>query len=125
MKNGHITEESISRMVHAFYAKVRKDPALAPIFERVIGKDDAAWEPHLHIMCDFWSSVLLTTGRYHGNPMKKHQDIPPFDRALFDRWLELFAETAYELHEPPIAQIYVEKSSRIAQSLQYGLYHTI
>lgn len=125
MEFDSITEESIRELVYTFYAKVRKDVQLAPVFEGVIGTEEAQWEPHLQAMCDFWSAIMLTSGRYHGNPMRKHQGIPPFPQELFARWLELFAETAQELHTPPMAQAYIEKSRRIAQSLQYGLYPVV
>ena len=56
-----ISEAMIERLVHAFYAKVRADEMLAPVFEARIHD----WEPHLAQMCAFWSSVALMTGRYH------------------------------------------------------------
>ena len=46
-----ITEAMIERLVRGFYAKVRTDALLAPIFEARI-RD---WEPHLAQMCAFWS----------------------------------------------------------------------
>ena len=61
-----VTEEMIHDLVHAFYAKVRRDPALGPIFNRVI--DD--WDHHLAKLCDFWSSVTLMSGRFKGAPME-------------------------------------------------------
>ena len=63
------TESQIEDLVAAFYARIRKHPTLGPIFERVIGDD---WTPHLKVMCDFWSSVMLTTGRYKGRPIPAH-----------------------------------------------------
>lgn len=117
-----ITEQSIKHLVDAFYAKVRRDPALAPVFDAAIGDSEDQWEPHLQKMYAFWSSIMLTSGRYHGNPLKKHKDLPPFDRKLFDRWLALFAETANEIHTPEVAALYVAKSQRIAESLKFGLY---
>ena len=36
------TEEEISRLVHAFYARARKDPRLGPIFEAHTGKEPKA-----------------------------------------------------------------------------------
>jgi hemoglobin len=63
-----ITESMIERLVRGFYAKVRTDALLAPIFQARI-RD---WEPHLAQMCAFWSSVALMSGRYHGTPMVKH-----------------------------------------------------
>src|SRR5689334_11616852 len=63
------TESQIEDLVTTFYARIRKHPTLGPIFERVIGDD---WTPHLKLMCDFWSSVMLTTGRYKGRPIPAH-----------------------------------------------------
>src|SRR5258708_31201546 len=76
-----ITEAVIEALVHGFYAKVRSDAMLAPVFAARI----TDWEPHLAQMCAFWSSVALTTGRYHGTPMVKHTRLP-IDAAHFDRW---------------------------------------
>lgn len=117
-KASHITEESIKTLVDTFYNKVQKDEALGPIFNGVIQD----WPPHLQRMYAFWSSVVLQTGRYKGNPVSKHADIMPFDRELFSRWLALFAETASEVFEEDQAQVFVEKSENIARSLQYMLY---
>ena len=86
-----IDEAMIEALVRRFYAKVRADALLSPVFEARI-RD---WEPHLDRMCEFWSSVALMTGRYHGAPMVKHLPLP-VDAAHFDRWLALFEETARE-----------------------------
>lgn len=121
-KQDIISEETIRALIDRFYGKVRRDPALAPIFLGAIGESAEAWAPHLQVMYDFWSSVMLGSGRYHGNPMMKHKALPAFDAALFDRWLALFAETAQEIHGPAAAQAYIDKSRRIAESLKLGLY---
>ncbi|HEU4550684.1 MAG TPA: group III truncated hemoglobin, partial [Rhizomicrobium sp.] len=54
-----IDEAMVERLVHAFYAKVRADKDIGPIFNRVIGDN---WDVHLSRMCDFWSSVMLMSG---------------------------------------------------------------
>ena len=72
MERTGIDEAMIERLVRGFYARVRADAVLGPIFEARI-KD---WEPHLARMCAFWSSVALMTGRYHGTPMVKHLPLP-------------------------------------------------
>ena len=46
-----ITEGMIEQLVRAFYARVRADDVLGPIFEARI-RD---WEPHLAQMFAFWS----------------------------------------------------------------------
>src|SRR3546814_13779599 len=59
----------IHDVVHAFYGRIRQDAVLGPIFDGVI---QDRWDYHLAKMCDFWSSVLLMTGRYDGRPMPAH-----------------------------------------------------
>jgi hemoglobin len=122
MKESTITEENIKKLVDTFYSKVRKDTNLAPIFEQAIGEDIAIWQPHLHKMYDFWSSIMLSSGRYRGNPLRKHRDLPPFDKELFDRWLVLFSQTANELYTEDIASLFISKSENIARSLKLGIY---
>jgi hemoglobin len=114
-----IDDTAIRTLVDRFYAKVRRDPELGPVFEAAI----ADWGPHLRIMYDFWSSVMLTTGRYKGNPMAKHMRLPGITPGLFATWLRLFAETAEETVTAPLAARFVEKAQRIAQSLQLGLFY--
>ena len=87
-----IDEAMIERLVRRFYAKIREDALLAPVFEARIQN----WELHLQRMCAFWSSVALMSGRYHGSPVAKHLPLP-VDAVHFDRWLELFEETAHDV----------------------------
>lgn len=105
-KLNHISEDSIRRLVDAFYVKVRLDPELAPIFARAIPGD---WQPHLTKMYAFWSSVMLTTGRYKGNPVVKHLVIPDIRLHLFERWLTLFDETCGELFDETIGNSFAPK----------------
>jgi hemoglobin len=122
IRKNHITEKSIQQLVDTFYAKVRADDGLGPVFTQAIGDDLDMWKPHMQKMYDFWSSIMLKSRRYQGNPLQKHRLLPAFDRALFDRWLTLFEETAHQLHTEEIANQYVEKSRNIAKSLKLGLY---
>lgn len=117
--NTGITEAMIEQLVRAFYAKVRADEVLGPVFDARI-KD---WEPHLQQMFAFWSSVALMTGRYHGTPMVKHMRLP-VDAAHFDRWLGLFEETARETCPPRAAEHFMERAQRIASSLEMGVAST-
>lgn len=106
----------IERLIHGFYADVRADPLIGPIFAARITN----WGPHLAQMCDFWSSVLLMSGRYHGQPMAKHAPLP-IDAAHFDRWLELFEAAARRLCPPEAASLVIERARRIGESLELGL----
>jgi hemoglobin len=111
-----IDDDMIECLVRGFYAKVREDALLAPVFAARI-RD---WEPHLERMCAFWSSVALMSGRYHGSPMAKHLPLP-VDATHFDRWLALFEETARELCPPAAAAHFIERARRIAESIELGI----
>jgi hemoglobin len=119
-KFDHVSEDNIRCLVDGFYAKVRRDPELAPIFLRAIPGD---WGPHLNKMYAFWSSVMLTSGRYKGNPVMKHLALPGIQPALFERWLALFNETSSELFEDAISAEFRAKAARIAESLQLALFY--
>ena len=106
----------IGRLVHRFYARVREDPLLGPVFESRI----TSWPRHLERMCAFWPSVALMSGRYHGQPMRAHLPLP-IDAEHFDRWLALFEATACEVCPPPAADHFVERARRIAESLEPGI----
>ena len=115
-KETGIDETMIETLVRAFYARVRQDPLLAPIFESRI----AEWEPHLDNMFAFWSSLTLQTGRYHGQPMAKHMPLL-VDARHFDRWLALFEETARDFCPPAAAERFIERARRVAESLELGV----
>lgn len=117
-----IEENGLRRLVDAFYAKVRTDEELGPIFNGAV--DD--WPKHLESLTDFWSSVMLGDGRYKGQPVPahmKHRD--RMTPELFERWLGIWARTTDELMEPAAAHALQEKARRIAQSLQLALFFRI
>jgi hemoglobin len=115
-----ITEQAITRLVDGFYASVRQDAQLAPVFDRAIA--EAAWPAHLDTMYRFWSSVMLTSGRYKGNPMAVHMGVAGIEPALFPRWLALFEAKAKELFAPELAATFIAKARRIAESLKLALF---
>jgi len=115
-----ITEEMIQGLVHGFYARVRRHEVLGPIFDAAIGEN---WDSHLPRMCDFWSSVMLMTGRYNGNPMGAHLRLEGVKPTDFDIWLALFGETAEEVCGPEIAPLFVERACAIAASLKLGMFY--
>ncbi len=119
-KLDEMTEEAIRRLVDDFYAKIRTDPELGPIFLRAIPGD---WGPHLETMRKFWSSVMLTSGRYKGNPVAVHHRVTGIEMELFDRWLDLFERTSREIFIDELADALLEKAVRIAESLKLALFY--
>ncbi len=113
-----ISEVLIEELVRRFYGRVREDALLGPVF----GRNITEWEPHLETMMAFWSSVTRMTGRYKGNPVPKHKALAEVTPEHFDRWLQLFRETASDVCPPEAAALFVDRAERIAQSLQLSMF---
>lgn len=110
------TEEEIHDLVHGFYAKVRQDAMLGPVFDAHI--DD--WDVHLAKMCQFWSSLLRGTATYSGTPMPKHVALPSLNAQMFTQWLALFEDTLRNVPNRPFAEKAIDFANRIARSLWFG-----
>ncbi len=108
-----ITEEEIATLVDRFYAKVRVDPEIGPVFDNAVQN----WDAHLALLKDFWSTVLLATGRYKGNPLLAHFRLPIEER-YFARWLMLFSETAKEVMTAGHAEVVAQKADLIAMNMK-------
>jgi hemoglobin len=115
-----ITEATIKALVDDFYARVRRDPSLGPIFDRAIAPE--GWPAHLERMYAFWSSVMLTSGRYKGDPVGVHRRVTGIAPPLFGNWLNLFEATAVTLFVPELAERFVQAARRIAESLKLALF---
>lgn len=115
-----ITEAYISTLVETFYARVRVDPELGPIFNNAIGHE---WDVHLEKIKAFWSSVALNTGRYDGRPVPAHKKHPEIQEQHFGIWLGLFEQTLRDTAPTEGAAAYfLERAQRIAQSLRMALF---
>lgn len=118
MTREEITEDGLKVLVDSFYLRVRRDPLLGPVFNDAISD----WPEHLDKLQAFWSSVMLTSGRYKGRPLPAHikhgERITP---ASFERWLAIWRETTDELMTPAAAAALQDKAGRIAESLSLGI----
>ena len=112
-----ITEPMIERLVSEFYRSVRQDRLLGPIFEAAV--ED--WDQQLSRMRDFWSSVVLMSGRYKGKPVLVHAMLPGITPAHFRQWLALFDATAIDVCPAKAAALFIDRARRIADSLQLGM----
>jgi hemoglobin len=112
-----LDEALLPQLLDHFYAQVRADALLGPVFETV---DD--WPQHLRRLRDFWSSVMLTTGRYKGNPVEMHVALADrMDPAMFVRWLEIWAQQTDAMLPATTAALMQKKAERIATSLQAAI----
>jgi hemoglobin len=118
-QDGEIDEAALERLIPAFYDRVRADADIGPLFNAAVHD----WPEHLEKLVAFWSSVMLTSGRYKGSPVAEHlkyrEAITP---AMFDRWLAIWADTTNELLAPAAASALQAKAARIAESLQLALF---
>lgn len=101
-------------LVDRFYARIREDALLEPVFDGVIGDN---WPEHLAKLTDFWTSVLLASRRYKGNPMMAHIAIPQMDQKHFGRWIELWRETTLEVFGRQISADLVARAESMGERL--------
>lgn len=117
-----ITEAQIASLVDHFYARIRQDLTLGPVFEAAIGSD---WDAHLAKLRRFWSAVMLRSGAYHGDPYTAHLRLPGLTPAMFESWLALFEGSCRDLFPEQVAQAFIERAQRIARSLRMGLFERL
>lgn len=114
-----IDDEGLRRLIEAFYACVRADAELGPVFNDAVHD----WPEHLTRLAAFWSSVMLASGRYKGQPVAAHlQHKERITPELFDRWLLLWKQTTDEMMVPGDAALLQAKAAQIAESLQLALF---
>ena len=111
------TEADVKHLVDAFYDKVNKDALLAPIFN---DHAQVNWEKHLPIMYQFWSSILLGTATYNGQPFPKHAFLP-VNAAHFAQWLHLFFATIEENFQGPTAEEAKLRAANIARIFNHKI----
>lgn len=116
---------NIEALVHAFYAKVRKDELLGPFFNNTI-KTESEWEKHLQLLVSFWELNLLEVPGFDGNPANAHQGVDKtFKHSIttshFDRWVELWKETIDESYTGPMA----DKAKTRASNMAKGMYKKV
>ena len=108
------SREDIILLVNSFYARVKVDALLAPIFAHV------DWHNHLPVMYNFWSSMLLGDQSYQGNPFQKHVHLA-IDSTHFSKWFELFTLTLDENFAGPKADETKSRAQSIAGVWQHKL----
>lgn len=114
-----IIEADIRRLIPAFYANVRRDPVLGPVFDGIIGDN---WPAHIDIVCSFWLSATRLDRRYDGrNFTPAHVKHSAIRADLLPRWLTIFRMTAMELCTLGQADALIGIAERMAGSLAISL----
>jgi len=113
-----LQDAELRPLIERFYERVRADPLLGPVFAEAVHD----WADHHARLADFWSSVMLGSGRYKGNPVAlhmRHADAMTAER--FERWLALWQQTSDEMLSPSVAAALQIKASHIAESLALAI----
>lgn len=116
------TEADIAFFLDRFYACIRQDPDLGPIFNDVAQVD---WPTHMPKIRAFWSSLLLGTNGYQGQPMRPHFELAQktsIRPAHFDQWLALFTQTLHECFAGERANEALLRAQSIATVMQSRMY---
>lgn len=111
------TREDIIVLVDSFYAKVRQDELIGPIFNDVARVD---WAEHLPKLYNFWSDLLLGTDEYQGRPFPPHMRLG-LKIEHFERWLQLFISTVDEHFTGLKALEAKQRAVRIGQNFATNL----
>lgn len=109
--------EDIKLMVDSFYAKVRQDELIGPIFDEKIQN---RWPEHLEKMYTFWETVLLRKHTYFGSPFPPHAKLP-VDKEHFERWLELFMKNLDEHFTGEKAEEAYWRAEKMANMFNYKI----
>jgi hemoglobin len=114
-----ITPHQIDQVVMKFYAVVRADPTLGPVFAAHVPDD--GWPAHEAKIASFWRNAILSERSYDGNPMQKHMAARDVQGAHFAHWLSLF-DNVLSLELPPeTALAFSTLAHRIARGLRMGV----
>lgn len=111
------SREQLVPMLDLFYARVREDELIGPIFNEVARVD---WGPHVAKIYDFWDTLLFGKESYRGRPFPPH--VPLGLRGEhFERWLRLFFQTVDETCEGPKADEIKARAYQIGRNFHNHL----
>ncbi|AHD10669.1 group III truncated hemoglobin [Phaeobacter gallaeciensis] len=112
-----ITAEQIAYVVDIFYARVRADAVLGPVFSAHV----TDWPEHEALITRFWRNAILREKCYSGNPMRVHVSRPDVKPEHFAIWLGVFHEVLQaELPERTALQ-WGALADRIGEGFRTGI----
>lgn len=119
MATGTLNEDLLRRVINEFYARVRVDPELGPIFNSIL-KD--RWEPHIEKIMLFWMTATRIGSGYKGRDfMPAHLRHELIRSEQLPRWLELFRATCRELCSPEDAEALIRIAGQMAENMEISL----
>ena len=119
VRHSEPSAQSLTALVHGFYADVRADALLGPVFDAALHN---RWEAHLARMVDFWSTVALGSKSFKGNVFTKHMALTGVTPAHFAAWVRLWGEHTERRFAPEVAQGLQVAAHGIARNLFQGYF---
>jgi hemoglobin len=105
--------EGISGLLRHFYADVRQDPLIGPVFNAQI--DD--WKRHLEVLASFWETVIGGPSTYAGRMPMKHLSLRLREED-FERWLFLWQANCRAQLPSDVAKEMIDLADHIARRLR-------
>ena len=119
------SREDVSILVHAFYAKIRKDTEIGHFFNEVI--ED--WNEHLEKLTNFWEMNLFGTRTFTGNPIEAHIRVDEKSECVistheFGIWLNHWFATIDELFVGENADILKRRARKMSTMLFMNMFQS-
>ncbi|PSL02683.1 group III truncated hemoglobin [Cecembia rubra] len=118
------SRKEVSKLVRTFYAKVRTNQTLGPVFNSIV--DD--WEIHLERLTDFWEMILLQTGPGAGkfSPVPVHKEVDEkmnhqISETHFNTWLSLWFETLESQFKGEVADFAKQHAHKMGHILFFKI----
>ena len=105
--------EGLSRLLRHFYADVRQDPLIGPIFNTQI-KD---WKHHLAVIASFWETIIGGPSTYARPMPMKHLTLRLREED-FERWLFLWQANCRAQLSSDVAKEMIDLANHIAHRLR-------
>ena len=120
------SRSEVFELVNTFYARIRKDDFLGPIFNKMLATEEI-WVEHLEKLTDFWETNLFAVMKFKGNPMAAHQKVDKaFNHSItqdhFYEWLKLWNSTVDSLFEGEKAKLAKERARRMSTHLHINMW---
>ena len=114
MKEDLHTRDDVYKLVTQFYAKVRADDLLGPIFNKNIHH----WPEHFEHLTDFWEGNLFFKKIFKGRPLQTHKRVDrnegyTIKEQHFGIWLNHWVQTVNELYAGERAEMAKFKARKI------------
>lgn len=114
-----VTLVMIEWLVRDFSARTQKDPVLAPVLSKAIGRD---WDSLIRRMRRFWAAEFLEGQHGQGDPVPTHASMKDLRPAHLDRGLELFRQSAFRVCDRQSAFAFVTRAERIVEQFKYSIF---